>query len=368
MPPTTPPPDLPPEYLAEIARRAHPYPLPPADFDPLSATDAQLDQYGLPARPDQKAEPDLFQYWSWLLGKPFRVITPEFSTPGGSAPPAPADQGSRSGRWGVRGRENSRNWSGLYIMPQRPNRFVQVIGSWHVPQPSVPPVLPEGAVPDNDEYQSSTWIGIDGHRSYPKSSMPQIGTGQFIRVADGIKTVRTTAWWEWWSKDDQFPPQNRNNPPVMIANFPVAIGDEISAGVTVQSSDEVRFYIKNQTKGVFTTFLVIAPGPILPLGSTAEWIMERPTVVGQRRMYPLPNFTEVAFRHCFARSASTIGDTLTTQRLDSARAIWMYEVFPNPHRTSFVSLPEKTSNSTFRVRYRDAPAPGCGGLLGFARD
>ena len=142
----------------------------------------------------------------------------------------------------------------------------------------------------------------------------------------------------------------------------------MSAGVTVQSADEVRFYIKNQTTGLFTTFLVIAPGPIIPLGSTAEWIMERPSVVGQRRMYPLPRFTDVAFRHCFARSASTIRGTLTTQRLDNARAIWMYEMFPNPHRTSFVSIPKKMSNSSFRVRYRDASAPASGGLLGFARD
>jgi hypothetical protein len=356
-------PGLAPDYFDEIARRAHPYPLPPADFDPLSATDAQLEQYGLPVRPDPESEPELFQYWSWLLGEPFNMITPEFPTRGGSAPPAPANQAGRSGRRSVRGRENSRNWSGLYIVPQRPNKFVQVIGSWHVPQPSVPPVLPEGAVPNDDEYQSSTWIGIDGHRNYPNSSMPQIGTGQIIRVAGGIKKVSTSAWWDWWSKDDQFPPQNRKNLPATITNFPVAVGDEISAGVTVQSADEVRFYIKNQTTGLFTTFLVVAPGPILPLGSTAEWIMERPTVIGQRRMYPMPDYTDVVFRHCFARSASTIGGTLTTQRLDNARAIRMFETFPNPHRTSFVSMPKKMSNGSFRVFYRDASAPGSGGLL-----
>jgi len=367
MPPTTQP-DLPSDYLNEAIRRAHPYPLPPAGFDPLSATNAQLDQYGLPARPDQEAEPELFQYWTRLLGKPFNMVTPEFLTPSGGAPPAPGIQAGRSGRRGVRGHENSRNWAGLYIEPPRPNRFVQVVGSWLVPQPSVPPVLPEGAVAGKDEYQSSAWIGIDGHRSYPNSSMPQIGTGQFIRVADSIKTVTTGAWWEWWSKDNQFPPQNRNNAPVPITNFPVAVGDEISAGLTVEATGDVHFYIKNQTTGLFTTFLVIAPGPILPLGSTAEWIMERPTVVGERRIYPLPSYSDVAFRHCFARSASTIGGTLTTQRLDNARAILMYEVFPNPHRTSFVSIPQKMSNSSFRVRYRDASAPASGGLLGFARD
>jgi hypothetical protein len=357
-------PHLPPDYFNEIARRAHVYPLPPADFDPLWATQGQLERYGLPARPDQEAEPELFRYWSWLLRPPFHVITPEFPKLGpGGLPVVPLYRVGRGGRRSVQSRENSRNWSGLYIVPQRPDKFVHVIGSWHVPQPSLPPVLPEGAVAGNDEYQSSTWIGIDGHRRYPDASMPQIGTSQLIKVAGGNTKVATSAWWQWWSLDSQFPPQDTNNPPVPITNFPVAVGDEISAGLTVQSTGDVHFYIRNHTTGLFTTFLVIAPGPVLPLGSTAEWIMERPTILGQRRIFPLPNYTDVVFRNCFAQSASTTGSTTTTQRLDNARAIWMFEVFPNPHRTSFVSIPKKISNSSFRVFYRDASAPGSGGLL-----
>lgn len=358
------PPD---DYFQEIERRAHAYPVPPAAFDPLSATNAHLDNHGLPSRPDQISEPELFQHWKLMLGPPFEPVVPEF--------PKQIDSdlrslllhrvGSTGGRplGAARRRENSRNWSGAYIVPPRPNRFVHVAGGWQVPRPAVPAVLPEGAVAGNDEYRSSTWIGIDGHRGYPNSSLPQIGTSQFIKVVDGQPTVTTAAWWQWWSIDDQFPPQDRNNPPVPIPNFPVAVGDEILASLTVQSPDEVRFHIKNQTTGLFTTFLVVAPGPILPLGSTAEWIMERPTVLGQRRMYPMPNYTDVVFRNCLARSASTIGGTITTQRLNNARLIRMFEVFPNPHRISFISLPQKKSNTSVRVFYRDASAPGSGGLL-----
>src|SRR5712671_6599181 len=227
MPPTTTQPGLPPDFFDEIEQRAHVYPLPRADFDPLSTTDAQLDQYGLPTRPDQDTESELFQYWNWLLGKPFNLIIPEFPQRRGGV--VPLYQLGRGGRPSVRGHENSLNWSGLYIVPQRPNKFVHVVGSWRVPRPSVPPVLPEGAVPGNDEYQSSTWIGIDGHRSYPNSSLPQIGTTQVVKVAGGSETVDAWAWWQWWAKDDQFPPQDRNNPPVTITNFPVSFGDEISA-------------------------------------------------------------------------------------------------------------------------------------------
>lgn len=59
------------DYFKEIEQRAHAYPLPPEGFDPLPATDAQLDWYGLPPRPNRETEPDLYQFWTRLLSKPF---------------------------------------------------------------------------------------------------------------------------------------------------------------------------------------------------------------------------------------------------------------------------------------------------------
>jgi hypothetical protein len=150
---------------------------------------------------------------------------------------------------------------------------------------------------------------------------------------------------------------------VPIPNIPVSVKDEIIAGLTLRSADEMQFFIKNQTTGLFTTFLVVAPGPILPLGSTAEWIMERPTVINDHRLYPLPSYDDVVFRDCFAQSASSIESPATTRRLDRPRLIRMLEIFPTPYRTSFVSLPRVLSKSSIRVYYRNASAPGSGGLL-----
>src|SRR5882672_9754166 len=98
MSPATERPSLPHDYFEEIARRAHVYPLPPADFDPLRATEAQLERYGLPARPDEKEEPELFGYWSWLLSQPFDVITPEFPKFGSDLPVVPRYRVGRGGR------------------------------------------------------------------------------------------------------------------------------------------------------------------------------------------------------------------------------------------------------------------------------
>jgi hypothetical protein len=348
------------QYYANIAKRAYPVPLPPAGFDPLSATAQQLEKYNLPGRPDARAEPDPFLFWGLLLGPPLTFITPVFPSSSSTiqhrlAFHRHAPGGKRQLRppiaRGSRHREQSRNWSGVYITPKRPDRFVQVVGSWTVPAPSVPAVLPSGAIPKAEAYRSSTWIGIDGHRTYPNSSLPQIGTSQFIKVERGETTIETAAWWQWWVKDDP------DTAPVDLLNFPVTVGDEIFASLTVQASGDVLFHIKNQTSGLFASFVVIAPGPIVPLGSTAEWIMERPTELGSSRMYPMPHFTDVVFRHCLARSAPAVGEPTALQNLDNARFIRMYELFDNPHRKAFVSRPEKTGKTSARVFYREAGAP-----------
>jgi hypothetical protein len=352
---------LPDSFFREIQRRAHPYPTPPKEFDPLSATDAQLERYGLPSRPNPDTESDFHRFWSRLLGRPFRPIAIDFSKLARNFPKAISRVG-RGGRRGLHLLESSRNWSGAYITPELSDKFVYVSGRWKVPAPSLPPVLPEGAAA-SDDYQSSTWIGIDGHRRYPMSSMPQIGTSQSFQLVGASQDIRTYAWWQWWSMDTSYPPHNRQVPPVPIVEIPVSVNDEIIAGLKVRSADEVQFFIKNQTTGLLTTFLVIAPGPILPLGSTAEWIVERPTIIGSDRLYPLPNYADVVFHDCFAQSAPSVGAPATIRRLDRPRLIRMFEVFPTPHRTSFVSFPRKLSKSSLKIFYRDASAPHSGGLL-----
>jgi hypothetical protein len=126
----------------------------------------------------------------------------------------------------------------------------------------------------------------------------------------------------------------------------------------VQASGDVHFCLKNQTTRKFVTFLVNPPKDIVPLGSTAEWIHERPMKVGRTELYPLPSTTGVDFdyRYCLAKSISLCGAPETTQKLNNPRFIRMYEVFDDPHRTAFVSIPsivERKGERYLHVRYRD---------------
>jgi hypothetical protein len=334
-------------YLGKYLRRL---PLPPEEFDPLRASPDELQEFGLAAPPDASAEPDLFEFWARMFKAPLRFIDPQFPHP--EMLPRlrlphyrqrPLGVLSRQRR--LHSREKSRNWSGIYVRPPHGRRLDYVTARWHVPSPAPPAREPSDAV-RGGEYRSSIWVGIDGRRTFPNASLPQIGTSQTVTAAGGAHTAAFGAWWQWWIKD--VPAHNR---PVEILNFPVAAGDEILASLLVLPGDDVLFHLKNQTKGIFTAFVVARPPDIIPLGATAEWIVERPTKVDDTLMYALPDYGEVVFEDCGARSTAAGGGLGLPLDLREARLIRMYEVFDEPARIAFVSLPERVNRRSARVTF-----------------
>lgn len=334
----------------------HKYPMDPArPIDPAAASNLQLAEHGLPERPDPQREPDLHAFVEEMLATGTTLVEPRFpwdeqriialeaATSVPTSPSVPLQTFAHA--------ETSRNWSGAYMTPNpRPNRFMLVTGAWKVPMPATPMVPPAGVDPINVEYQSSTWIGLGGHRSY--NSLPQIGTSQHLSVKNGVASVRTEAWWQWWIKDR--PPHDI---PVPIKNFEVLPGDEILSSVTVEapSPGEVRFNLKNQRTRKIVAFKVRAPANIPPLGSTVEWVHERPT----RRsiMFPLPHCTDVQFRHCLAWNVPQFGAPMVLQKLDgSARLLRMTAMFDRPHRPVHISNPEVEADGRLTIRYREAGA------------
>ena len=337
-----------------LMQRVHPYPLPCADFNPLSAPNRKLAEYGLLEKPNERLEPQRYAFWQEMFGGKINLVRPQFpeeltrelrelllTCPTKSPSPRAAFDHT----------EDSQNWSGAYITPMpRPNRFVHVIGGWTVPRPAVPEVLPEGADASNQEYHSSTWIGIGGHRSY--NTLPQIGTSQSVKVVGGVNRIEYSAWWQWWNKADPF-----SHVPQVIPDFEVAAGDGILASLSVEapSPGDVHFIIMNLRTRMLVPFKVRAPSGILPLGSTAEWIHERPARPGSQYRYPLPHCTEVVFRYCLAWNAPDFGTPTELQVLQrNVRLIRMCEAFPTPHRSALVSRPSRTSPTDLHIVYREA--------------
>ncbi len=227
------------EGYQNLMRRVHNYPLPPEGFDVLTAPNHKLSEYGLLERPDKTLEPERFAFWNDMFARDFKIaslwlgpeLTPELRAFLIAAPqrqPAPSVRFDHT--------EHSANWSGAYITPNpRPNRFVQIVGGFTVPRPSVPPMLPDGADPIDQAYHSSTWIGIGGHRGY--NTLPQIGTSQIVKVEDGAESVEYRAWWQWWERDDAF---SHVPKPIPIAGgFEVRDGDRILVSITVEAPSPV---------------------------------------------------------------------------------------------------------------------------------
>lgn len=344
------------EYYRRILRWVHTYPLPPHGFDPLTATSLALAEHGLPARPDPRLHGGApYRFWKRMVGPPVQFIVPIF--PNETAPRILAFVSHRHGDpalrksgppiLGFHHRSNSSNWSGACITPIRPNRFTHVTGAWKVPQPTPPRVPPSGANRLDEDYRSSTWLGLGGNRPY--NSLPQIGTSQHVKLTNGAVSEEFGAWWQWWVND-----RPEHHIPIPITNFLIAPGDSILASVTVEASRDVLFHMTNETTKVFVTFKVIAPAGIEPLGASAEWIHERPTEFNSDRMYPLPSCARVGFEDCRAMSAPIPGGPEIVQTLVGARLIRMTDIFGEPHRSALVSKPHLRSETQLSVEYSEA--------------
>ncbi len=280
---------------------------------------------------------------------------------------------------GARGRhQRSQNWSGGFVTPAAGGQFVQVRGLWNVPTPKS---RPDGAI--GAEYRSSVWIGLDGQRRYFHSSLPQIGTAQFVTKLAGGDDTKLFCWWQWWHR-------NKATRDHRIA-LDVEAGHLISADVTVLDRTWVKFFIINVTRQqMYPVFKVPAPlstyadvdGKIQVMvsGATAEWITERPRMyvdddetnsrqislgmasngdddeldIGDRGdLYSLPDYGVATFSacHAIARSAPD-APGYRVHDLKGAKFITMYETLQEPARTVDISIGRWVSNACLMTTYR----------------
>jgi hypothetical protein len=85
--------------------------------------------------------------------------------------------------------------------------------------------------------------------------------------------------------------------------------------------------------------------------------MERPAILNHpQQLYPLADYGQMEFSSCYAAEANpavpnwpqVVGTGLN---LDGERLIRMYDVLPNPNRTRFISMAQKTSDTSAVVGY-----------------
>ena len=327
----------------------------------------------MPPRPTQIAR-EHYALWMATFGRKMRFTPFEFAERqllaetfepdfrrSSYGPAVAAPGGGRIG--------GSQNWSGTYTEPGDGRTFSQVWGQFNVP--FVKP--PDGAVTPGPgttkEYHCATWIGLDGQRRYFDSSLPQIGTDQYVTVdSTGTATPATKAWVQWWSREDDGSVNGIGPVPIPASCFPVEQGDQIGCILHVVHPHHVNLTIINYTPrppDEFPNVVVVcikAPTASLPggikrqhsvTGATAEWIMERPMDLLSDELQGFPNYGSANFVSCFAIESLDGHSPLVFRDLSSPKFIRMLDVDGETERSSYLSIPERVDDTSFTVTYGD---------------
>ena len=347
---------------------------PPFDFSPPKEPPDQIAAHDLPVSPDPLREPRAYANWLAALSGDFNYVPADIDhlddifairvTPLVTRPPAIRTGAMASPRFS----ESSRNWSGALIRPSIRGRFTRIQGAWTVPEPCPGAERPDRAPLPDGEYAISTWIGLDGYDA-GTLSLPQCGTGQFVRIENGRVAERIyRAFWEWWARDFH---EQSWAVTIKPDKLPCAPGHRFFCEIDVLAPDRVLFFFKNETTGDVLSFAVKPPHepavetiiqnvrpdltghvPVQVLGGTAEWILESPSDWITNRQFTLADFHPIEFRRCVAEQTSEADATAKSERsLLGARLIRLADWFDRQRPGLVVSEPALGGWHRMIVRY-----------------
>jgi hypothetical protein len=261
-------------------------PVPPDNFNPNTATQLQLAQYGLLWRKPSAADPPEIQkawdnFFSHKWTAAGRIVPEQVPQIGVSHNlkkiPVKQSDGSYLGTvWSGAG-ANTGTWS-------------SIIGYWTIPTVSKPSE-PQGT---EGGWNSSSWLGLDG--MFTSDDVLQAGVQQKVS-ASGVASY--VAWYEWYA------PQEPNSPPyiwqVNIPNFAISPGQQVYCSVQYNGKTSGIISFANETTGQHFSITLAPPPGATFNGSSYEWIMEAPD--GGEPTSSLPKFTPVVFTTALACNA-----------------------------------------------------------------
>jgi hypothetical protein len=232
----------------------------PRGFNPVTASEDELDRYGYPPRPDADSTPDAYAEWlrAVTLAKTWVAPTGVLRT----------DHVNARARFDSN--QQSTNWSGM-VDKGATGQFTKALGKWHVPA-----VITDAA---HSPAYSSLWVGLDG---YTSNDLVQDGT-----ESDAVDVIGwlVTSYFVWI---EYVPDQGMTELP----NFDVNPGDEVYMSVKTCRNGRNQlmgcYFLDNLTLGERTT-AVERPANAKFTGNNAEWILERPTIIGQG-LFDLPDY------------------------------------------------------------------------------
>jgi hypothetical protein len=251
----------------------------PKGFRPAAATDAELVKFGFPPRPTSTGD-GRRRIWVETFGRNVSFALAQFSI-------AP-QFASRPRQVSTINSNNSTNWSGVVVQNEAGDPINPgIAGTWNVPA-----ITSIG----NGTQSIGIWIGIDGYDTNTPGLL-QAGIGGAF---DSAGQPVFFAWSEWLSTTDPVQPARP------IANFSFEIGDTIEAQIWVTSPTTATVVMLNLSRpgaeGAAVIVPLVAPPQVSVVGSSAEWIVERP-LMGQT-LALLPDYASVNVTKAAAWSQS----------------------------------------------------------------
>lgn len=239
-----------------IATPGFVYDVPPAGFDPLTASDVEIEQWGFPPRPSTS---NAAAYTRWKGVAALARVTPQltftniYQGPAGKVRLASATQNSVN--------TTSDVWSGDVLSGADHTFSVNetlVEGGWNIPSAA----QAVGTCNSTWDY-SSQWVGFDG---YGSSDVLQAGSEA---DADCSSTLYSL-WYEWYP-----------NTETRVSSPAVRSGDfvEVQVWYTTASPYGHAYWADYRT-GASASVGFNPPSGTTYEGNSAEWIVERPSISG----------------------------------------------------------------------------------------
>jgi hypothetical protein len=249
---------------------------PPEGFDPLTASDDRLADYGFPPRPDKTLMPAEYANWARAMAASKTRVIPHLEQTSIFHGPAALTSKSNAEQ---NGPLQSYNWSG-YVDSSGAKSY----GSssfYSVESNMIVPFAQPGYDTCTGIYDYAySWVGIDGWTG--SNDILQGGIEFDALCSLGVQVTYYSAFYEWYPGAE-----------VHITNFPIAPGDDIFVNAWHTSSTKAQIYISNYNTGMAVQVGFSAPAGTKLIGNSAEWITERPNLNGQRTT--LTNYLDQLF-------------------------------------------------------------------------
>ncbi len=271
---------------------------PPKGLNLMTASRPTLLKHGIFFQPpDSEREPQRFALWEKFVSEIWtedNFVVPVFE-PSKALPHilrGPVQQLSPN--------NTNPQWGGVAIKSTNQYNWVGAMGVWNVPTASSPQWAGAEPAPDDLEYHSGAWVGLDGAwNGQPGASGDVLQAGTSQDAVPGITTMdmpegigRYTAWAEWYTPAYNNPQDRQNYPylaPQTINNMLIQAGDQVSVIVQYVQSRGANIgdpipppgpyhlgavLLVDHTAGVAVNFYWPPPPQATFAGDSAEWIME----------------------------------------------------------------------------------------------